>query len=295
MYATRPWYFAVLPISGSCSWPSLYSGCISLEWRWRRRGRVMCPECSSESRAFRTCGQHLYTHHPRGDQRNDHGTDRCGYRLRSRAHRKALLGGGPVRRSLAGGVSLYRRRGPVMRTFLPSYGSRLPPWAPSSRKTSEIQRLVISRAISGIHVNRTPCLHSIPEDVGAQSRAPAVPASGATRSSGGRGPREVRRRLCIGADDHGQVRLLEEYFAPLRRFETPLREHGVERTQQNGGDRGRACVFYPVLTGRHCGEGTNRLAISRPLLPADVAVPPTSSTKSGEDLPSLRRGPDRTA
>ena len=53
--------------------------------------------------------------HPRGDL-DDHGTDRRGHRLRSREHRKALLGGRPVRRSLAGGVSLHRRRGPVMRT-----------------------------------------------------------------------------------------------------------------------------------------------------------------------------------
>jgi short-subunit dehydrogenase len=45
--------------------------------------------------------------HPRGDV-DDHGTDRCGHRLRPSEHRTALLGRRPFRRSLAGGVSLYR-------------------------------------------------------------------------------------------------------------------------------------------------------------------------------------------
>jgi hypothetical protein len=48
--------------------------------------------------------------HSRGDI-DDRGADRCGHRLRSREHRKTLLGGRPFRRSLAGGVSFYRRIG----------------------------------------------------------------------------------------------------------------------------------------------------------------------------------------
>ncbi len=42
---------------------------------------------------------------------DDRRADRCRHRLRSREHRQALLGGRPFRRSLAGGVSLYRRIG----------------------------------------------------------------------------------------------------------------------------------------------------------------------------------------
>jgi hypothetical protein len=48
--------------------------------------------------------------HPRGNI-DDRGADRCGNRLRSREHRRALLGCRPLGRSLAGGVSLHRRIG----------------------------------------------------------------------------------------------------------------------------------------------------------------------------------------
>jgi hypothetical protein len=48
--------------------------------------------------------------HPRGDI-DDPRPDRCGHGLRSREHRKALLGGRSFRRPLAGGVSLYGRIG----------------------------------------------------------------------------------------------------------------------------------------------------------------------------------------